>query len=154
MGDAKISFSIGGISFSGEGEEVWLTKQLDKIIEKAPDLIEIARSLPSGAMIDKGAKTPDTTKEDIAISAKTLAVFLKEKNATISQERKFLVTSIWLQAKGQNRLATRDVTQALKDSNQRRLGNPSRELGKNITQGFIDRDGQGFFVTEQGKASL
>jgi hypothetical protein len=154
MAAAKIGFTIGGVSFSGEGEEAWLEKQLDKIIEKAPDLIKIAPRLTSGAETDEGIKPPDVTKkENIDISTKTLSAFLKEKNATVNQERKFLVTSIWLQAKGQSRIAIKDVTQALKDSNQKRLGNPSRELGKNITKGFIERDGQGFFVTEQGKES-
>jgi len=154
MANAKIDLTIGSISFSGEGEESWLANQLDKIIEKAADLIKIA---PSPQVITEGAgttTTPEAVKEDAAIVAHTLSSFLKEKSATTAQTKKFLATALWLQARGKERMVTRDIIQALKDSNQSRLGNASRELGKNINSGFIDRDGRQFFVTEQGKASL
>ena len=154
MANAKIDFTIGSISFSGEGEESWLANQLDKIIEKAADLIKIA---PSPQVITEGAGIIEThaeAKEDAAIAAHTLPSFLKEKNATSVQKRKFLATALWLQARGQERMMTRDIVRSLKDSSQSRLGNASQELGKNISSGFIARDGDRFFVTDQGKASL
>ena len=154
MANAKIDFTIGGISFSGEGEESWLANQLDKIIEKAADLIKI---VPSPQVITEGAGTTTTheaAKEDTAIAAHTLPSFLKEKNATRAQTKKFLATAIWLQSKGKERMLTSDITQALKDSNQSRLANASRELAMNITSGFVERDGKQFFVTDQGKTSL
>jgi len=51
-------------------------------------------------------------------------------------------------------MVTRDIVRALKDSSQSRLGNASRELANNISSGFIARDGDQFFVTDPGKASL
>ena len=154
MGDAKISFSIGSISFSGEGEETWLTKQLDKIIEKTPELIKLAPSLP-GTTEGTGSAVPsEAMKQDAAIAAQTLPNFLKSKNATKSVLPKFLATAIWLHAKGSARLSTKDVVEALKDSNQARLGNPSDCLSKNVAKGYAERDGKQFFVTDVGKASL
>ncbi|MFC1965566.1 hypothetical protein ACFLWI_01270 [Chloroflexota bacterium] len=154
MANAKIDFTIGGISFSGEGEESWLANQLDKIIEKAADLIKIA---PSPQVITEGAGTTtahEVAKADSAIAAQPLSSFLRDKNATRVQIRKFLATALWLQEKGKERMLTGDIIRALKDSNQTRLGNASRELASNISSGVIDRDGRQFFVTEQGKASL
>lgn len=154
MANAKIDLTIGGISFSGEGEESWLANQLDKIIEKAADLIKIA---PSPQVITEVAG-PTTTHEaataDTAIAAHTLPSFLKEKNANKAQTKKFLATALWLQARGQERMLTKDIVKALKDSSQNRLANASRELGRNITNGCIARDGDQFSVTDQGKASL
>ena len=154
MANAKIDFTIGGISFSGEGEESWLANQLDKIIENAADLIKI---VPSPQVITEGAGTTITheaEEKNAAITAQTLSTFLREKNATRAQTRKFLATALWIQATGKERMVTGDIIRALKDSNQARLGNASRELANNISSGFIDRDGRQFFVTEQGEASL
>jgi hypothetical protein len=154
MGDAKINFSIGGISFSGEGEEAWLTNQLDKIIQKAPELIKLVPS-PSGTTEGTvSIASSEATKQDAAIAVQTLPNFLKSKNAAKNQPQKFLATAIWLHAKGSNRLSTGDVTKGLKESNQARLGNPSDCLAQNITKGYIERDGKQFFVTNEGKASL
>lgn len=154
MATAKIEFTLGSITFSGEGEETWVSDQLDKIIEKAPDLIKIAPatqaiSQPSAVIAEQVSGLPDA-----AIASQTLPNFLKSKNASKSALQKFLATAIWLHAKGPKRISTADVTQALKDSNQARLGNASDCLNKNVSKGFIEKDGKQFFVTDEGKASL
>jgi hypothetical protein len=85
----------------------------------------------------------------------TLASFFKSTNSTTVQVRKFLATAVWLHDTQQKkRLVTTDVSKALKDSNQSRLGNPSEMLNQNITKGFCDRDGKSFFVTDEGRAEL
>ena len=38
MSEGKIEITIGDISFVGEGEQNWVAEQLDKILEKAPEL--------------------------------------------------------------------------------------------------------------------
>lgn len=91
---------------------------------------------------------------DSQIAEKTLSTFLKEKNVTSNQVKKFLATAIWLEAKGKQRMTTGDVTKALKDSSQTRLGNPSDSLNQNVTKGFCEKDGKEFYVTEEGKNSL
>lgn len=149
MADAKIGFTIGTISFSAEGEEAWVTKKLDEILAKIPELLEIAPEVTSQADLD-----PDPSTGDAKIAKKTLASFLKEKSATTVQVKKFLATSVWLHAKGNKRLKTAQVTKALKDSNQTRIGNPADILNKNLTKGHCEKDGTQFFVTDDGKDSL
>lgn len=155
MPESKIVFSIGSISFSGEGEEKWVAAQLDKILEKAPELIRIS---PERQAEIEGAQQHKHKEASISpaegITTKTLATFLKEKNATTNQTKKFLATALWLEAKGKNRLSTSVVTKALRDNNQSKLGNPSDALNKNVSKGFCEKDGKDFYVTEEGKASL
>jgi hypothetical protein len=151
MSEAKIDIKIGQIQFSGQGEQEWVAKQLDKIIAQAEKLIQLAPlQVPPG---DGGGDRKHMEK-DFTISRKTLPVFLSEKGATKNQVKKFLATAVWLEAKGQNRLQTRDVVAALKTANQSRLGNASDALKKNITKGFCEKDGTQFFVTDEGKKSL
>ena len=41
MSESKIQVKVGIVEFSGEGEQDWLAKQLDKILEKVPELLKI-----------------------------------------------------------------------------------------------------------------
>ena len=150
MSEAKIEIKIGQIEFSGEGQPEWVAKQLDKILAKAEDLIAIA---PPPEQTPDGTQ-PKPMGKDATIAGKTLPSFLTDKNVTRSQIRKFLATSVWLEAKGKKRLTTGDVTKALKESNQSRLANPSDCLNKNVSKGFCEKDGREFFVTQEGKKSL
>lgn len=70
------------------------------------------------------------------------------------QVKKFLATAAWLTHRGQRMLSTGMISRALKDNQQRRLGNPSDCLGKNIAQGFCEKDGSNFFVTTEGWKNL
>jgi len=154
MATAKKEFTLGSITFSGEGEETWVSDQLDKILEKAPDLIKI---VPETQAISQPAATVSqqvSTLSDDTIASQTLPNFFRAKEVPRSGFKKFLATAIWLQAKGANRISLGDVTQALRDSNQTRLSNPSDCLSKNVTKGFIEKDGRQFFVTPEGRAFL
>jgi len=153
MPDARIEFTIGGISFVGEGEQGWVAEQLDKILEKAPDLIKLAPKKQASRTTATESHGP-TEGTDATIAKKTLPVFLNEKDATKNQLNKFLATAIWLHAKGKNRLKTSDITAALKDAQQTRLGNPSDCLNKNVKKGYIEKDGTEFFVTQEGRSFL
>jgi NADH pyrophosphatase NudC (nudix superfamily) len=155
MADAKVNFSIGTISFSGEGEETWVATQLDKILEKVPELVRIvpqSQNTESGVQQQRHKEASINPSEGIA--TKTLASFLKEKNATSNQNKKFLTTSLWLEAKGKKRVTTTDVTKALKDNNQSKLTNASEALNQNVSKGYCEKDGKEFYVTDEGKASL
>ncbi|MCH8304247.1 MAG: hypothetical protein IIB94_03855 [Candidatus Marinimicrobia bacterium] len=149
MSTAKIEFTIGGITFKGEGEEKWVATQLDFFLKKAPDLISLVPK-----QIISGDTPPGSRGDNNDIKGKTLPIFLKEKNATTNQVLKFLTSAVWLEAKGNKNLSTSDVTKALKDSNQSRLGNPADCLNQNIKKGFCEKDQKGFFVTQEGKDSL
>lgn len=155
MAEAKIEFKLGSIEFSGEGEKDWVSQQLDKIIQHAPSLLKLAPQqvveqvgTPSAAGVHKPMAA------DSRIGNQPLATFLKEKDATKNQVKKFLATAVWLEAKGKSRLSTADITKALKDSNQSRIGNPADCLAKNVTKGHCEKDGSQFFVTTEGKDSL
>jgi hypothetical protein len=151
MSDAKIDIKIGQIQFSGQGEQDWVAKQLDKIIAQAEKLIKLA-PVPGNDEGDSGHHKSMGT--DPAIAKKTLPVFLGEKSATKTQVKKFLATAIWLEAKGQKRLRTGDIAAALKSASQGRLGNPSDCLSQNVGKGFCEKDGDQFFVTDDGRKSL
>jgi len=140
----KITIKIGNVEFSGEGKEAWLEKQLDKILK------ELKSSITDSITEPKEADLP--SKE---LNSKTLASFLGEKNAKSNQNRKFLATSTFLQeVKKIKPIKPADVTKALKDANQARLGNPSDTLNQNIGKGFCERSDGGFFVTEDGYREL
>lgn len=153
MSEGKIEITIGDISFVGEGEQNWVGEQLDKILEKAPELTKIIPKRKKAIKTDT-APEPQAEGDNAEIAQKTLPTFLGEANAKSNQVIKFLATAVWLHAKGRKRLKTGDVTSALGNANQTRLANPSTCLSSNIKKGFIERNGNEFFVTDDGKASL
>ncbi len=152
MSEAKIDITIGQIHFAGEGDQTWLESQLDKILNKAikmPQyLVETSSEEPARTIQNQiGLDYP-------GISKMPLPSFLSEKNATTNQVRKFLCTAVWLMAKGKDRLQTTEITKALRESHQSRLGNPADCLQKNIAKGYCEKNGKEFFVTEEGRKSL
>lgn len=152
MSDTKIQIKIGIVEFSGEGDQEWLSSQLDKILVKIPELLKIEVAT-SGSHHGNQIEKPDGLKEIPKI--KNLALFLKEKNATTVQTKKFLATAAFLQLKGSNRTTTAEISKALKDSNQTKLNNASDCLNQNVTKGFCEKDGEkGFFVTDTGMSEL
>ncbi|MBI5921645.1 MAG: hypothetical protein HY847_08310 [Betaproteobacteria bacterium] len=156
MSEAKIEFKLGSIEFSGEGDKDWVSQQLDKIIQQAPKLLAIA-PIPLPAAItsnDSASHSHQPMPADPAIASQPLATFLKGKTADKNQVKKFLATAVWLEAKGKTRISSADITAALKASNQTRIGNPALCLSRNISKGHCEKDGNQFFVTTDGKASL
>jgi hypothetical protein len=153
MGEAKLRIKIGDLEFEGEGDSAWLTERLDALIEKAPGLLGAPKPAqqqqPSGGPPHHPAMEPDP-----AIATKPLGTFLREKRVDTNQTKKFLATAVWLESKGQNRLKPGDVTKALNENSQSKLGNPSQCLIENVKQGYCERDKKQFYVTPQGKESL
>ncbi len=153
MADAKLRIKIGDLEFEGEGDPAWLTERLETLIEKAPDLLRTPKPAPKDQQKDDpDAHTP--IKPDPVIAGTPLGTFLREKKVGDNQTKQFLATAVWLESKGQNRLKTGEVTKALSDNNQSKLGNPSQCLADNVKQGYCERDKKQFYVTPQGKASL
>jgi hypothetical protein len=152
MADAKIDIKVGAVSFSAEGTEKWLSGELDKVLEKVPELANIVPSQNGG---NDGGETGKTTG-GVATGGKkltgTLAGFLKEHRATTNQVRKFLATATWLQDQdGKERLTTKEITNAMSDAKQTALTNPSQCLVHNVRQGFCQKDGKKqFYVTPEG----
>lgn len=153
MSDSKIQIKVGIVEFSGEGNQDWLASQLDKILTKVPELLRIE--------LDSGAGNPAGANKDATPNGKqkgdnpsNLPAYLKEKNATTNQVKKFLATAAFLQLNGKNRLGTTDISGALKNANQTKLKNASDCLNQNVKKGHCEKDGKDFFVTSNGFTEL
>jgi hypothetical protein len=153
MSISKIEVKIGEFSFSGEGNEEWLSGQLDKILEKAETIIALTPAVNTQPSSSSQHQAADFSGNS-SIASKSLANFLKEKNATVVQNSKFLATAAWLETKGRKRLTTSEVSLALKDASQTKLNNPSQNLDQNVKKGYCEKDGNQFFVTQEGKDIL
>jgi hypothetical protein len=144
MAQAKVDLKVGSLSFSGEADSTWLEKQLDK-------LLEYARTAPAGDV----DQDENGERQSAARSNKVpLGVFLKSKNATSNQNRKFLATACWLRTQGTEDPTTSAVTKALSDQKQMPIGNPAQCLNNNVSKGFCVKKGKGFYITEQGTADI
>ncbi|TFH86898.1 hypothetical protein EQG41_08560 [Billgrantia azerbaijanica] len=156
MAESKIEVKLGEISFSGEGDPSWLAGQLDKVLDRAEALMALtpAAGCPASSTSNDAPHQPSDSLEDDGIASKPLAAWLKEKGADASQPTKFLMTAVWLEAKGKNRLQTKDVSGALSKANQKRLSNASDCLIRNVKKGFCEKEGSQFYVTEEGKRFL
>ena len=142
----KIQLSIGNVSFTGEGDQDWLDAQITKLIQAA------GSGQLESHVEDKPADPSSESPKSRAVGS--LATYLKEKSAEAVQVRKFLATAGWLHLRGENPLSTRAVTTSLRQYHQKRLGNAADCLNKNVAQGYCEKDGNGFFVTEEGWQSL
>lgn len=150
MAEAKIEIKVGAFSFTGEGTEKWLSSELDKLLAKIPELVELAPL--ESASPDAGAEVK--TKKNSKVG--TLPNFLKDKSATDNQVKRFLATAVWLHdTTGKDRLTTTDVKNALRNASQPKLTNPADCLNSNVGKGHCEKDGDsGFFVTDPGRTSL
>jgi hypothetical protein len=155
VADSKLEIKVGSITFSGEGTGDWLSKQLDKVLAKIPELVNV---LPpgNGESGDNSSSAGDSGSG--APSGKvsgTLASYLKSTGSTSNQVRKFLATAAWLHdTEKKKRLTTKDVSTALNDHNQGKLTNPANTLNQNVGKGHCVKDGRTFYVTPDGKSSL
>src|SRR5437868_621067 len=109
MSQVKIQIKVGDVEFTGEGEQGWVSTQLERVLKAAS-------SIGGGTQNPCGPGREDRTRQDSAAASQSLASFLRDKNAAVNQVKRFLATAAWLHAKGKKRLTTADVTKALKDS--------------------------------------
>ncbi len=150
MAEAKIEIKVGAFSFMGEGTEKWLSGELEKLLAKIPELVDVAPS-PDNEGGDAGAAAKAKKNGKLG----TLASFLRDKSATDNQVKKFLATAVWLHdTTGQDRVTTSEVKKALQKASQPKLTNPSDALNQNVGKGHAEKDGGSFFVTEPGRTSL
>jgi hypothetical protein len=54
MADAKIEIKVGAFSFSGEGTEKWLSGELEKLLTKIPELVDVAPVTDGGGEAGTG----------------------------------------------------------------------------------------------------
>lgn len=143
----KIHMKIGGVEIDYEGREGFLD-------EKLPKLLNAVSALAKKVPIENGASDEGRNQKSGTPSALSLPSFLKEKSVK-SQNMRFLATAEWLHQKGAERIKTGDVTKALRDSKQKRLGNASECLNMNVSKGHCEKTSGGeFFVTDEGRQEL
>jgi hypothetical protein len=147
---SKLSVSIGSISFAGEGAELWLSEQFDKLLDALSrvEIQKIKNAVPENRNQNNLA---DDSSEEFGTA---LATYIKEKNADGNQNKRFLVTADWLRRRGQKDLKTALVTKALSDNHQKRLSNPADCLNQNTAKGFTEKRGGSFFITPEGLKEL
>lgn len=157
MTDSKIQIKVGNVEFSGEGNQEWLTSQLDKVLEKIPELIYLEpKSFNGNSSVKIEASSNGASNgPNNGSKSSNLVSFLKENNATVQQVRKFLATAAFMQLNGKRRLNTADISEALRNSHQTKLNNASDCLNQNVKKGHCEKDGGNeFFVTSDGFKEL
>lgn len=150
MAEGKIEIKVGGVSFIGEGSEQWLSSELDKILKSLPQLVKVAPATEATAG-SSGVPSGAGKQNNVP-----LAAFLQSKNAKTNQVRKFLATAVWLHdSQNKTRLTSTDVSSALNQHSQGRLGNPADCLNKNVGKGHCVKDGKKeFYVSDEGRTEL
>ena len=149
MVEAKIEFSIGKISFSGEGTETWLAKQLEFLLTKLPDLLVMP-----GAEPEVGALPAEAQAAEPPVQVGSLASHIKAKGGESNQVKRFMATADWLRAKGESTLKTAMVSKALADNHQKKLSNPADCLNQSVGKGHCEKKADGFFITPEGMKAL
>jgi hypothetical protein len=149
MGESKIQFQFGHLSFSGEGSESWLTKQLEFVIEKVGEL----GSIPDIVLAANDAEESQP-KTKTTLQVGSLAAHIKGKGGDSNQNQRFLATADWLRLKGQTGLKANMVSKALQENQQKKLSNPADCLNQNVAKGFCEKTSDGFFITPEGLATL
>ncbi len=147
MADAYLEVEMGSLRFKAEGSEKWVEQQWAEITKQAKDpaLRALRESKPGAATKAEENGQKFTT---------SLAKFLIEKSTGASQVKRFLATAVWLSKSGQSTLKTSDVTKALLDARQKKLGNPADVLNQNVAKGFCVKHGEGFYVSPEGEEAL
>ena len=164
MANGRLEFKIGNVEFVGEGDQVWVTEQLDKMLERLPDLLNQSKKntpvtttikVPEEVIPPHPTDLFSTPKPTIKrVIPENLSTFLRSKDCVDKQRRKFLGTAVWLQENGKQRIKTKEVTDALRAARQVKITNPSHQLNQNIAQGFCQKEGNGFYVTPQGVENI
>ena len=148
MSEGKISFTLGNLSFTLEGSENWVGQQMEKIIAAIPTLAPVAKPVePEHKQTNGGGQSGTPFTE-------SLASFLKSKGAEGNQNKSFLATAGWLRRRGNTTLTTAMVSKALKDNQQKRLGNAAECLNQNVGKGFCEKTSDGFYISPEGLKSL
>ncbi|TET38307.1 MAG: hypothetical protein E3J72_03595 [Planctomycetota bacterium] len=145
--NAKIKIRIGKLEVEYDGPSAFLDKKLLSLIS------DISSINFTGFIQEDNGESGGERKSPKKVSG-TLATFIKASNARSKQWLRFLATAAWLHGRGQKRLLTKDISKALSDNSQKRLGNPSEMLTQNVTKGYCEKEGASFFVTEEGYSEL
>lgn len=142
----KIKLQVGDMRFYGKGEQDWLNEQIDKLLAAAKSG-KFENSHKSAADVPQQESTKTENSEP-------LAEFLNDKQRNETEARRFLATAAWLFLQGSDSFESRDVTKALQEHAQKKIGNPSRALSRNIARGYCAKTKKGNYVTDEGMEEI
>jgi hypothetical protein len=150
MGEGRIEFELGALKFAGQGSESWVREQLEWVFGQLTEL-------KKGGLLE--APPPPLAQTSTASAKKStsvgsLAAHIKSKGAESNQVMRFLATADWLRLKGENNLKTAMVSKALSDNHQKRLANAADCLNRNVSKGFCEKSGDGFYISPEGLNAL
>ena len=145
----KIELDVGNLHFAGEGDQDWLDQQIDKLI----DAVTKGQINASAISSSEVPSISDSNPQETPVS-ESLASYLKAKGGDTVQTKRFLATAAWLIRRGETKLTTSAVSSALRNNQQKRLGNASDCLNQNVSRGFCEKTGNTFFITPEGWAHL
>ena len=131
-GDIEFRFEHGDFILDFKGSEEFLHNHAIKLVDEL-----IGRSRPEAV-----PATPIAPKPDL-VADMSLSNFLRHCEATTgkrTQTMRFLITAAHLQIKGAKAITTNMVSEALQESKQKRLGNASDSLAKNIRAGYCEKN--------------
>lgn len=150
MGEGRIEFELGALKFAGQGSESWVREQLEWIFGQLTEL-------KKGGLLEAQLAPPaaqNSTASPQKKSVGSLAAHIKSKSAESNQVMRFLTTADWLRLKGESSLKTAMISKALSDNHQKRLANPADCLNKNVSKGYCEKSGDGFYITSEGLNAL
>lgn len=150
MAQAKISLTVGTVSFSGEGDEAWLSAQMEKVIDTATTIAVHAEETEE----TDGNDTAGEQEDSAGASRIALVNYIREKNGESNQVQRFLATADWLRKRGAANLTSSGVIKALAKNHQKRLANGADCLNKNVAKGYCEKTASGFFITPDGLKHL
>ena len=169
MAESKIDFSFDNLHFSCEGDKDWVEAQLNKILNRIPDLNKKAPGIKKAVAgltqitLAPSAKTLKPVKGKRGRKPKVvveivqeepggdpLYEFLKEKKADKNQVKKFLATAVYLHSQGLEKFSTPLISKTLKSTGIEPLLNASDCLNKNEKKGFCIKDEKEFILTDLG----
>ena len=142
----RIQLSIGNMSFDGEGDQDWLDQHIHRLLEA------FGQSQASSSVSAVNATSDSIDRQ--SAPTESLASYIKSKGGDVAQIQRFLATAGWLNRRGKENLTTSLISKALQENQQKRLGNPSDSLNKNVAQGYCEKKGKEFFITPEGLAKL
>lgn len=80
MSDSKIQIKVGIVEFSGEGNQDWLSKQLDKILEKIPELSRFNITFPQNPSPQNNGNGGNNNARQLSLSLLNIAGKLNSKS--------------------------------------------------------------------------
>ena len=152
MSDSKIQIKIGIVEFSGEGNQDWLARQLDKILEKVPELLKIGGvNLPKGLNEEGTANGNSNTMGEDRFSKLSVLNIAGKLNAKSGSELSIAAAAFIHFVLGKNSFSRDDITSNMKNATgmfkQSFIKNLSGSLSRLEKAGYLLKTGNNYSLS-------